>query len=176
MTLESIYPKYAANNGGGDKGTAHSYLPIYSRYVHPGIEALLEIGVWEGNSLAMWEEYLPGTIVIGCDNDLSRLKFDVDARFCDATNPESLFAAIGEQMFDVIIDDGSHNIGDQVRSFDILFDRLNPAGLYFIEDIYGDGPLLQLQQHLTAKGVEFVTFDLREEKNRYDDIMIVAFA
>jgi hypothetical protein len=176
MTLEDIYPKYAADNGGGDKGTAHSYLPVYTKHIRRGIESLLEVGVWEGNSLAMWEEYLPGTIVIGLDNDMSRLKHKVDARECDATNPDSVREAIGEQMFDVIIDDGSHVVSDQIRSFDILFERVKPGGLYFIEDINGNAAMEAIRSHLAKCRVEFSIFDLRAKKNRYDDILAVVFA
>ena len=36
--------------------------------------------------------------------------------------------------FDIIIDDGSHNIRDQIISFNILFRKLIKHGMYVIED------------------------------------------
>lgn len=172
MSLQSIYPKYSSPDRGGDKGTAHTYIDIYATDIKPGIEALLEVGVWEGQSLAMWEEYLPGTRVIGLDNDMSRLKYDVDCRHADATSRESVDDALLEQMFDVIIDDGSHAVHDQIASFDILWPRLKKNGIYFIEDVNGPDALRILRLHLERQDVNFIVYDNRAVKNRHDDILI----
>ena len=37
---------------------------------------------------------------------------------------------------DIIIDDGSHIVYDQVISFKSLFNKLNPGGIYVIEDLH----------------------------------------
>ena len=36
--------------------------------------------------------------------------------------------------FDLIIDDASHMLGPTKTSFEVLFPRLRPGGLYFVED------------------------------------------
>lgn len=51
----------------------------------------------------------------------------------DATE-EKTFKLLKEQSVDVIIDDGSHVIGDIVKSFNVLYSRLSQGGLYIIED------------------------------------------
>lgn len=172
MNLALIYPKYSSPDRGGDKGTQHSYIDIYARDIRPGIDSLLEIGVWEGQSLAMWEEYLPGTRVVGLDNNLSRLRYEADARLCDATDRESIEDALMSEMFDVIIDDGSHRVHDQIASLQLLWPRVNPGGLYFIEDVAGPDALRVLLERLDAMKVDYAVFDMRAEKNRFDDILV----
>jgi hypothetical protein len=174
-TLEKVYRKFTSDNGGGDKGTLHSYIPVYEREIdrRAGL-ALLEVGVFEGHSLAMWEKYLEGSTVVGLDVDLSRCLFDVDARQCDATNPDQIVEALGGLTFDYIIDDGSHKPADQVRSFELLWERVKPGGKYFIEDIESDEALVTLVETVAKMGVEFTVHDLRPDKGRYDDILLVA--
>jgi hypothetical protein len=174
-SLEEVYAKYSSPDGGGDKGSLHSYIEVYAREMVKTRDVdLLEIGVWEGHSLAMWEEYLRGSRVVGVDVDLSRCKFDVDARLCDATSPEALRNTLGDATFDYIIDDGSHRPAHQVESFRLLWDRVKPGGKYFIEDIESDEALVLVAETVAKMEAEFVVYDLRHKKSRFDDIMVVA--
>jgi hypothetical protein len=43
----------------------------------------------------------------------------------------------GEQPLDLVIDDASHRVGPTRTSFDLLFPRLRPGGLFVIEDWSG---------------------------------------
>jgi hypothetical protein len=173
--LEQLFERYSSGSGGGDKGSLHSYIEVYEREMtkRRNID-LLEIGVWEGHSLAMWQEYFKASRIIGLDIDLSRNLFQVDARRCDATNPEELNLTLQDATFDYIIDDGSHQPGHQVRSFELLWDRVKPGGKYFIEDIDNDDALLRIGETIARMGVEFTVYDLRDKKGRWDDIMVVA--
>jgi SAM-dependent methyltransferase len=174
-TLEQLFVKYSSDAGGGDKGSLHSYIDVYEREMVKTRDIdLLEIGVWEGHSLAMWGEYLKSSRVVGVDVDVSRCKFDVDARLCDGTNAEGLQATLGDSKFDYIIDDGSHRVEHQVKSFQVLWDRVKPGGVYFIEDIDGDDALVKIAKAIARMGVEFTVYDLRDKKGRWDDIMVVA--
>jgi SAM-dependent methyltransferase len=174
-TLEQIFVKYCSSDGGGDKGSLHSYIEVYSREMKKTRDVdLLEVGVWEGHSLAMWGEYLKRSRVIGVDVDLSRCKFDVDARLCDGTNAEALQTVLGDASFDYVIDDGSHRVEHQVKSFEVLWERVKPGGVYFIEDIDGDEALTKIAEAIAQIGIEFTVYDLRTKKARWDDIMVVA--
>jgi hypothetical protein len=51
---------------------------------------------------------------------------------------------------------------------------VKPGGKYFIEDIESDDVLMLLEKIVAGMGAEFVVYDLREKKGRYDDIMLVA--
>jgi hypothetical protein len=174
MKLQDLFEKYSDGNGGGDKGSVHSYIDVYAaEMVRKNNVDLLEIGVWEGHSLAMWGEYFDGNIV-GVDVDLSRCRFPVDARLCDATNENAIQATLGDQMFDYIIDDGSHRPADQVRSFELLWPRVKQGGKYFVEDIDNDDALAAVADAMMAAGASFTVYDLRAKKNRWDDVLVVA--
>lgn len=173
LKLAEIYKNFQAPDGGGDKGTAHSYIEIYEAEMTKtkGI-ALLEIGVWEGHSIAMWEQYFEDSEVIGIDISLDKVRFDL--RSCikaDATKPIKHLIA---DAFDYIIDDGSHKLQDQIASFEWLWDYVKPGGKYFIEDIVNDQALSDLKAYMASKQVEIKIYDNRSVKGRRDDILLVA--
>ncbi len=97
---------------------------------------LLEIGVFEGQSMEMWKDYFPFAEITGLDID----------PYCLRYTEERVKIVIGDQLdetilktlgdFDIIIDDGGHTPIQIVKSFEILYDDfLNDGGWYFIEDI-----------------------------------------
>jgi hypothetical protein len=173
VKLAEVYAKYSAPDSGGDKGTAHSYIDIYeAEMTKRNAIALLEIGIYEGHSIAMWQEYFQDSEIIGIDIDLSRVKFDLEYIIeADAT---SLIPWIADKKFDYIIDDGSHEVQHQVLSFDAWWPTVKAEGKYFIEDIKGDPELNLLQTHLSNRGIRYKTYDNRRLKGRSDDILIVA--
>jgi len=172
-SLEDIYPDFSMPDAGGDKGTLHSYIPVYSEYVTADTRSLLEVGVWEGHSLAMWEKYLPGARVEGIDVNLRRVKYPVTVHHGNATVRADVDRLIGDTVWDVIIDDGSHKVRDQVATFDLLWSKVSDGGKYFVEDVAGDAELHALTKHLESVGVSFVVWDLRSMKGRFDDILVM---
>lgn len=174
VSLQSVYEKYSAPDGGGDKGTAHTYIDIYEKKMTKtsGI-SLLEIGVWEGHSLAMWEEYFKDSTIWGIDIKLDRLKYSVPAKICDATDAVAIENTLGEMQFDYIIDDGSHLVQHQVTSRQLLWKHLKVGGKYFIEDIVSDAALRQIEESLFLDGLTYEVYDYRYIKKRSDDILVV---
>ena len=102
---------------------------------------ILEIGIWNGNSVRAWDEYFTNTKICGMDiydkkGIFNRLKSKNMFFQADQGNSEQLqkiCESIGK--FDIIIDDGSHMQYDQMISFAYMFPFMNSAGLYIIEDI-----------------------------------------
>jgi len=104
---------------------------------------LLEIGVQNGGSLEIWVKYfLKADKIVGCDIDqkCGQLQYD-DNRITvivgDA-NSDNCQRRILQQAptFDIIIDDGSHNSSDVVRSFARYFPYLIDGGTYVAEDLH----------------------------------------
>jgi len=102
---------------------------------------LLELGVRNGNSLKLWDEYFPRGSIFGIDRNMAlglrgqnKVRYFIgqqeDVAFLDkvATN-------VAPEGFDVIIDDCSH-VGELTKiSFWHLFENhLKPGGIYAIED------------------------------------------
>lgn len=172
LTLSEVYERYQAPDGGGDKGTAHSYIGIYeSEMVKKSGITLLEIGIWHGHSIAMWQEYFDDSRIFGVDVDVSKIQFDLEnALLADATKP---ITALEGSLFDYVIDDGSHEIGDQIRSLSNLWSQIASGGKYFIEDIRGTSELELLVSVLDLAQMNYRVYDNRSLKNRADDILVV---
>lgn len=171
VALQDIYKKYMMSDAGGDKGTAHSYIDIYAEMLDPS-KSLLEIGVFMGHSLAMFQEYFQGE-VLGLEIRDKLVVFDVPYVVCDATKADQVGETLAGKQFDYIIDDGSHSLKDQLASLKILWNYLKPGGIYFIEDIRDFGAVKSLLEAGIILWPEQVWFwDLRRKKNRSDDLLL----
>lgn len=133
---------------GSDKWGPHWYTPHYDRYfrcLKSRRLNLLEIGVggYEqlnggGGSLRMWKAYFRNSRIVGIDlYDKSQLSEPrIDIRQCDQTDEQKLVRLSDEYGgFDIVIDDGSHVNEHVIKSFEILFPRLRPNGIYVVEDL-----------------------------------------
>ena len=172
-TLREVYRTCCdeGDNGGGDKGTVHSYIELYEHYLQPKLVApitLLEIGIFKGHSMLMWRDYLPrGSTIIGVDI-INRLEFPQEGFTCVWGNilHQETLERIALSSYDVIIDDGSHQLRDQMEALDRLLPLLKTGGLYFVEDI-GDNMGFEFEKR------GFTVHDLRPIKNRADDVLAV---
>jgi hypothetical protein len=80
------------------------------------------------------------------------------------------------KQFDVIVEDASHELDDQICHFKDYSDFVLPNGYYIIEDVHevNMNPLKEaLEPVAKAKGFIFEIIDLRSVKNRFDDILFV---
>ena len=175
MKLHEIYEKYQKPEHHGDKGTTHSYIGEYERLLkgYKNNSTVLEIGLYDGLSLQMWAEYFVNSKVIGIDINLSpslsKLVENYNIIIDDATN-ERILDSIKDEMFDVIIDDGSHKLIDQLNSFELLKSKMNKGGIYIIEDVDNLDTTLSIYESV-HDNIEVV--DNRHIKNRFDDVLIV---
>jgi SAM-dependent methyltransferase len=106
---------------------------------------ILELGVWKGDSLAMWRDAFPRATIVGVDLHPPQ-GLDLGPRVTVVAGDQSDGELLGRiraehapDGFDVIVDDASHIGVLTARSLQILFGaHLKPGGLYFIED-WGTG-------------------------------------
>ncbi len=147
-----------AIRNGTDKATVftrtyakpHGYTPHLEVFFAPMRDKpinLLEIGVGGGESVRTWLEYFPNAQIHGIDfvqdtNIWNTPKGRPHERytFCHGDQSCSTFwacylANLGDGKFDVVIDDGSHLAPDIMKTFEVLWPRLNPGGIYEIEDL-----------------------------------------
>lgn len=132
---------------GTDKGdAAHafagvSFLDVYQEHFAPirsTVRSMLEIGVAEGASLRMWEEYFPFAQIHGLDIDpcvafrTARIRVTTG----DQHDETVLRRIAGGETFDIVIDDGSHVVDHMVRSLALLWPRVRQGGFYCIEDLH----------------------------------------
>ena len=148
----------------------HGYTPFYHALFAPireRVERLLEIGVGvpdvmtgvpgyeRGASLRMWRDYFPNARVHGIDVRHDALFEDerITTSLCDQSRPDELEALARrfERPFDIVIDDGSHAIEDQIVSAASLVPHVAPRGIYVIEDVTDAGRVVS---GLAALGFE----------------------
>lgn len=177
--LHDIYKNWTSPDGHGDKGTAHSYIDVYDRLLeHYRHKAnILEIGLAYGQSLEMWYEYFgKGSKIYGIDIkddeigpylDDNRFKITIG----DATN-QDILKHFPRNKFDIIIDDGSHKLGDQIKTFNLFSSKMRNGGVYIIEDIVD---IDNNRKVFEALGPEAVIVDKRHIKNRHDDVMVIYY-
>jgi hypothetical protein len=140
----------------------HTYTPYYYDILSPiknTCKNVLEFGIGfnnythgalHGGSLKMWKEFFPNALLVGLDFNKDLLFKDdrIDTFFTDQKSEEILintkkeifnkYPTILSDKFDLILDDGSHDYEDQIRSINIYWDCLKVDGYYIIEDIYED--------------------------------------
>lgn len=97
----------------------------------------LEIGIYEGGSLEMFQQMLPQAMIYGIDilprpEAMNKEIFTRVLDQGDAAGLEELAKEAGD--FDIIIDDGSHFTELTKTSFYALWPHLKKDGIYVIED------------------------------------------
>lgn len=134
-----------AKKWGTDKSSNwHGYMNVYSRYLSPLRDQpirFLEIGLWEGASAKLWEDYFPRAELHFIDISFDALKFrseNAHYHLCNQEHAKELqqFVEKVGGGFDVIIDDGGHTAKQQLTSFGVLFPNMKSRGLYIIEDLH----------------------------------------
>jgi 23S rRNA U2552 (ribose-2'-O)-methylase RlmE/FtsJ len=167
QSLVELFAKY-----GTDKNTIHSYGPLYEQLLLPyrmSAEAVLEIGVQHGGSLRAWRDYFPNATIYGVDIDPAYMFKEerIETVVADQGDYNSLLLPLLNKTFDVVIDDGSHKLTDQILSWFYLWPVLKMGGIYCIEDSQDPATL----GHFSVHGA--TVYDLRDQRDRYDNILLV---
>jgi hypothetical protein len=124
-----------------DKAAGHHFTEFYYDYVSKFVNPkLLEIGIWDGGSLKMWEEFYGNPTIVGVDI-MEKSRYDttnIKTIVADQSNPEDMRDRCKQicPEYDIIIDDGSHIIDHQISSFAKLFPILKSGGVYILEDLH----------------------------------------
>jgi hypothetical protein len=120
---------------------AHDYLRKYQRLFAPFRDApitLMEIGVLDGGSLRLWEDYFPLATVVGLDIHAACKQYEGGRRVVEIASQADAKAltAIGQKYRpQIIIDDGSHQADHILTSFQALYPFLCEGGIYIVEDL-----------------------------------------
>lgn len=120
------------------------YFPAYEQHFGRFVNrpcVFWEIGCGQGGSLQLWKRYLgPYAQIIGLDILPGAKAFaedQIEIRIGDQADESFLQSVLDEfGPPDVILDDGSHAMGDLSRSFRYLYPRMSSTGVYFVEDLH----------------------------------------
>ena len=131
-----------AGQFGTDKNQV--YLDNYERFFS-GIKdkniTLLELGIFRGESMLLWENYFSNGKIVGVDinkagvADKSERIFEFQGYQQDRDFLDRVAQKTAPGGFDIIIDDASH-IGDisKITFWHLFEHHLKPGGVYVIED------------------------------------------
>lgn len=120
------------------------YFPIYEKHLTEWRNktiTVLEIGVFKGGSLQMWKRFFgPMATIVGIDINPECKKFEEDSihiRIGDQSDTEFLSELVEEfGEFDIVIDDGSHQMEHIQKTFNYLYPRISKNGIYIVEDLH----------------------------------------
>jgi len=133
---------------GTDKLWIHNYTPAYDLHLadkRDKYKKILEIGVSHGGSLLLWHEVFPDAKIYGVDKDTSRarlVKHLPRVTLLQGMQGDNKFfkeKVIPEGKWDLIVDDCSHLASHQKETLELLWDSVEPGGMYVIEDLYWRG-------------------------------------
>lgn len=140
--MSNFLEDYFNNNTGKKISKPVHYFEIYDRHFSKFRNTdvnVLEIGVAGGGSLQMWKHYFgPKAKIYGLDV----------APVCKEHEEEQVKIFIGDQSdrtflkdltkkisIDILIDDGGHQMHQQIITFEELFPHISAHGVYLCEDI-----------------------------------------
>jgi hypothetical protein len=179
-------------NFGSDKNTNHSYGKIYENLLKGALDPqILEIGVGSlgdfpyagltpGGGLRAFKAMYPQSKLFGADIDLDALTKIEDVTIANFYVDQTLQSELEKMkselekygMFDLIIDDGFHEIHANLRTFLTLRSILKPVGKYVIEDVHlSYVPLWKAIAVIAKFDLEIV--DLSDERPESEDNILL---
>ena len=182
MSLEDI-----ADNTRTDKNrpTGHSYLPLYQDLLISKKETaknVLEVGIEHGGSIKLWSDFFTNATVYGIDimniNDVwegikNKEKIILHTS-SDAYNNDFFITHFLNKniKFDFMLDDGPHTL-ESMKAFIKLYSQImTDDGILIIEDVQSWDWIDILKIEVPENLKQFIkVYDLRKNKNRYDDIV-----
>lgn len=185
-SLQQIWERLAKAGYETDKFSVHSYGEIYEEILKPYRETaknVLEIGLFSGNSLRMWEQYFTNAKVYGIDCDEQPHGGMADLRpmiaegnhniiIGDATNPADVEKYFKGIKFSVVIEDANHDPIQQQQIYLALKPYLEEGSICIIEDVVPKDGVITLFEGIDPE-TEVTILDRRHIKNRFDDCLII---
>lgn len=148
--MGDLFTKY-----GSDKNTNHAYGELYdslypTQESRDAVQLVLEVGIAHGGSVRAWLDIFPNATIVGMDKE------PVHNAMCGSTDPgihpivprpprleihqgnvrsfDDLKRAASNRQFDLIVEDSSHQVDDNLRCLFVLWPFVKPGGLYIIEE------------------------------------------
>ena len=180
MSLEEI-----VDNSRTDKNTTHSYLSLYQQLLISKKETaknVLEVGIYNGGSIKLWNDFFTNANVYGLDimnsnNVWERIKNKekiILHTSSDAYNNDFFITNFLNKNIkcDFMLDDGPHTLESMKQFIKLYSQIMTDDGILIIEDVQSWDWIDILKNEVPENLKQFVkTYDLRENKGRYDDIV-----
>jgi cephalosporin hydroxylase len=180
MSLEEL-----VDNSRTDKNTRHSYLPLYQNLLikkKQTAKNVLEVGICFGGSIKLWSDFFINANIYGLDI------MHIDYVWEGIKNKDNIILhtssdAYNEDFFianflcknikcDFMLDDGPHSLESMKQFIKLYSQIMTDDGILIIEDVQSWDWIEILKNEVPENLKEFIKiYDLRPNKNRYDDIV-----
>lgn len=164
-SVKEIFRSYAVldENGrhinGSDKESNHHYGDAYESlfFDRKSVSLVMEVGIADGSCLLAWRDIFPNAHIVGMDIHPSakahggRIEFHIG----DMRSLVACRRAAGGRLFNLIVEDATHQLGDTLCCLLYLWPYVKPGGLYVIEEFANIG---ELSLHVASlfPGVELI--------------------
>lgn len=166
----------------GDYTNGHTYPIIYdklfSQYKEKNVN-FLEIGLNFGGNVALICDYFSQVHVDGIDI-ANTVKYEISPKLQThftfhhgSFDEPSIVTKLSNKKFDIILEDGSHQLAHQLKSIELYLPLLKPDGMMIIEDIQSPDHLSDLYSKIDTSKYYCYAVDLRYNKMRWDDLILV---
>ena len=150
-TLNELGNKYHTDKS----DSFHNYLSKYEFFLKDWKDKvfnLLELGVLNGDSLRVWEEYFENASIYGVDINPECIKEESDRIhiFIKDLSVIANYEELGKIKPSIIIDDGSHMWSHQLKSLFYMFDVLPSGGIFIMEDLETSFPAYRSYYYMDA--------------------------
>ena len=178
------------NNSKTDKNTTHSYLELYQKLLISKKETaknVLEVGIGNfgeknGGSIKLWKDFFTNATIYGLDIlPIDRVMDELlnDDRVILYTSSNAYDNNFFTTQFlnknikcDFMLDDGPHTLESMKQFIKLYSQIMTDDGILIIEDVQSWDWIDTLKNEVPDNLKQFIkVYDLRENKNRYDDIV-----
>jgi hypothetical protein len=134
-TLNELALKFGTDKSSEGFGYCSTYERVFGHLRHEPVK-LLELGVCQGASLRMWDEYFdnPDSDIVGIDIDPPETRFGQRVRVYRSDQAECP-DALRDWQPDIVVDDASHDNDKTQASFETWWPFVAPGGFYIVEDV-----------------------------------------
>ena len=139
----STLDKLAKLHGTDKSSDIHNYCVKYEKYLpfnRYDKLTMMEIGVLDGKSLLTWKDYFYRSHILGIDINPECKQYESDGIeiFIGSQDDSTLIDKILKKYpnISIVLDDGSHVMQHMSASFELLYDHLDPNGVYIVEDTH----------------------------------------
>lgn len=180
-TFTEITRRIGHTDKAGTRVDGHTYSTLYDQWFAPYRDRpveVLEVGVaaFGGGCLLALAAYFPKGRVTGVDIDLGPLVAEVRNHprvhliEADAYDPAWL-NQLDRPAYDLVIDDASHEIADQVKLLRMLRPYLSRGGFYVVEDVVSEHWLPHLRTLPDELDLWHTLCDMAT-RSRYDNTLL----
>jgi hypothetical protein len=161
----------------GDYSNGHTYPVIYDHLFYGYKDKkinFLEIGLSSGGNIALCSEYFTDVDHYGIDiSDYIQIDRSLFTFYHGSFNDPNIVKLASERQYDIILEDASHQLDHQVESIKLYLPMLKADGIMIIEDIQDVNYLPAIYDVIDTQKYFAYTVDLRFNKNRWDDLIVV---